>query len=73
MKTGALGAGAMLASSRLAPLFARTPEQLVFRPYPPEGMPPLTWAYASDVDVDPFKSAMTVGKEGIIAPDSIGQ
>lgn len=73
LKAGAVGAGAMLAHSRLSPLFAQTPGQLVFRPYLPEGMPELKWAYATDVNVDPFKSAMAVEKDGVVAPDSIGQ
>ena len=73
LRTGALGAGALMAHSRLAPLFARTPDRLVFRPYPPQGMPDMTFAYASDANVDPFKSAITVERDGIVVPDSVGQ
>jgi endo-1,4-beta-xylanase len=73
LKSGAAGAGAWLAHSHFAPLFARTPDRLVFRPYLPQGMPELAWAYASDVNVDPFKSAISVERDGIVVPDSVAQ
>src|SRR5512140_1841545 len=73
LKVGALGAGTLFAHSRLAPLFAQTPDRLVFHPYLPQGAPDLTWAYATDAKVEPFKSAMTVERDGIVAPNSIGQ
>jgi endo-1,4-beta-xylanase len=73
LKTGALGAGAILAHSRFSPLFASTLNQMVFRPYPTQGMPNMTWAYASDADVEPFKSGITVERDGIVVPDSMKQ
>jgi endo-1,4-beta-xylanase len=73
LKTGAIGAGAWLGHSRFAPLFARTPDRFVFRPYLPQGMPDMTWAYASDADVEPFKSAISVERDGIVVPDSVKQ
>jgi endo-1,4-beta-xylanase len=73
LKTGALGAGAILAHTRFTPLFASTPDRLVFRPYLPQGMPEMTWAYASDADVEPFKSAIAVERDGIVVPDSVQQ
>lgn len=63
----------MLAHSRFAPLFARAPGRLAFRPYPPQGMPQMTWAYASDADVEPFKSAITIERDGIVVPASVKQ
>jgi endo-1,4-beta-xylanase len=73
LRTGVLGAGAWLAHTRVAPLFARTPDRLVFRPYLPKGMQDIVSAYASDANVDPFKSAITVERDGIVVPESVGQ
>jgi GH35 family endo-1,4-beta-xylanase len=76
LRTGALGAAAVAGShfiTPLSPLILRSPEEAVFRAYPPARMPAMSWAYASDEHEDPFKSSVSAGREGIVVPNDIGK
>lgn len=49
----------------------RQSDSLVFRPFPHELTPEVEWAYATDANGDPFKSAIQITQEGIVVPRSV--
>src|SRR5690606_20817008 len=51
----------------------RQSDSLVFRPYPHVLTPEVEWAYATDVNGDPFKSAIQITQEGIAVPRSVAE
>jgi endo-1,4-beta-xylanase len=75
LRSSVLGAGALALSPYfppIGPLVGATSRDVVFRPYPHPSMPPPTWAYGADEFEDPFKSSMSVAREGIIVGDDVG-
>ncbi len=75
LKAGALGVAALTTSpvlARLSPLVRRTGHDLVFRPYPDERMPPVSFVYAADEHEDPFKSSIALQRDGIVVPEDFG-
>jgi endo-1,4-beta-xylanase len=76
LKTGALGTAGLAA----APLISSFPKgytkitsgEMVFKPYPNLWMPKMEFAYAADVNEDPFKSSMEVTKQGVVIPEDFG-
>lgn len=68
MKTGILGAAAL--TTGWANVLGRRSD-LVLRPYAHPVMPPIEWAYLSDVNGDPFPAPVDVTREGIVVPDSV--
>ncbi|HEY6953159.1 MAG TPA: endo-1,4-beta-xylanase, partial [Bacteroidota bacterium] len=74
IKNSMLGATAISATPLLSSFpvsLHSTKRELVFRPFPHPQMPPLTWAYAADESEDPFKSPLSVTREGIIVPEEM--
>ena len=75
LKTGLVGAATAAGTpflGRYAPLFARPAKELVFRPYPTQTMPPISFVYAADEQEDPFKSSIGLTAEGIVVPKEFG-
>ena len=76
LKTGAYGA----AAAAISPLTGwktvvprRQADALVFRPYPHVLTPEVEWAYATDVNGDPFEAPITITSDGIVVPESVAE
>ncbi|MBN2413084.1 endo-1,4-beta-xylanase [candidate division KSB1 bacterium] len=74
-KTGAAAAASMalpFTAAGLNSVFAQTNHELIFRPYPHPWMPEFTYAYAADENEDPFKSSISVNRQGVVVPTDFG-
>ncbi|MEG8989735.1 endo-1,4-beta-xylanase [Ignavibacteria bacterium 4148-Me] len=54
-------------------LFAKTENDLIFKPNPHPWMPKIDFAYLTDEQEDPFLSNTKVSNEGIIVPKELGK
>ncbi|MCF7740275.1 MAG: endo-1,4-beta-xylanase [Candidatus Marinimicrobia bacterium] len=56
----------------LAKPLIKTVKPLTFKPFPHPWMPELNFVYASDENVDPFKSEIKITGDGIVVPEDLG-
>ena len=71
---GGMTAAALTASpliSKAAGFLARTPGDLIFKPFPHQWMAPMNFAYVTDEYEDPFKSNIKISSEGIVVPQEL--
>jgi endo-1,4-beta-xylanase len=72
LRTSTIGTAALATmpiTSALSRVLPKTSSKMVFRPYPHHWMPDLNYVYAADEFEDPFRSNITVERDGIVVPE----